>query len=54
MHLYVCCCREYERERKRATLSAEQEDKVFEGGLRIPGSIWHKLYRYRHDAIPVD
>ena len=44
LHLYVY--REYERERKRATLSAEQEDKVFEGGLRIPGSIWHRLYRY--------
>ena len=46
LHLYDCWCREYERERKRATRSAEPEDKVFEGGLRIPGSIWRRLYRY--------
>ena len=37
------CFSEYEREQKRA--GAVEEDKVFNGGLRIPGSIWHKLYR---------
>lgn len=37
--------REYEREQKRAGVSGE-EDMVFGGGLRIPGSIWHRLYRY--------
>ena len=44
-HFHFLIFRQYEREQKRGAASVE-EDMVFSGGLRIPGKIWHKLYRY--------
>ena len=47
--LTISLCSEYEREQKKAVKREEEEeddeDMVFGGGLRIPGAIWHKLYR---------
>ena len=28
----------------------EEEDSEFEGGLKIPGSIWNKLNRYQNNV----
>ena len=30
------------------TSSEDEEDMEFDGGLKIPGSIWNKLYRYEN------
>lgn len=37
----MICHREYEREER-----SSPADMNFDGGLTIPGSIWHRLYRY--------
>ncbi len=33
------------KERKEEVEEDAEPDMVFDGGLRIPGAIWHKLYR---------
>ena len=41
----VCCTHRQHEEEEEEEEESGEPDAVFEGGFRVPGSIWHKLYR---------
>lgn len=45
-YVLIVATRETERDNDKDDDSEDFEDMKFNGGLCIPGKIWHRLYKY--------